>query len=220
MDPARDFPWVNLCFISYSPISSWHICYVSSLVALCFRAGCLICWVCLSSSAAPSQHIRFPPVHATQTPTLCRSMVLSHHYIPHSGYAELLLQPKTSPNIGKHCLPLMANNSHPSFLHTCSLFSFHIFFPFYFQDDENSGLCWNIFYNFIRTKKAKENVISPPRNSLKIFPNTRSCLVPIYVACVVRRNKRSCCSSPHPLAHPQWPLFCQMSISKFLLCIL
>lgn len=96
------------------------------------------------------------PLHTTFR--LCRALTAAKHFTKYT--------------------PLMANNSHLSFLHTCSLFSFHIFFSFYFQDDENSGLCWNIFYNFIRTKRPKRMWYLHPEILWKYFQTLDHALFP------------------------------------------
>lgn len=52
----------------------------------------------------------------------------------------------------------------------------------------------------------------------RLISNTRSCLVPIYVASVVGRNKKSIILPLPALLHPQWQLFCQETINFLVSC--
>lgn len=73
------------------------------------------------------------------------------------------------------------------------------FFPLLhsvFQDDENSGFYWNILYKFKRRKRSKRMWCFKRIHGWRLIPNTRTCLVLIYMASVVGRNKRRSYSTP------------------------
>lgn len=52
----------------------------------------------------------------------------------------------------------------------------------------------------------------------RLISNTRSCLVPIYVANVLGRNKRGIILPLPALLYPQWQLFCQETINFLVSC--